>query len=213
MNARSKKGASGPYQFIRSTAKEYGLHDPTDPIASAHAAARKLSDLYKQTKDWKLSLSAYNGIAGYYITECRDKGIDPSYEKYWGFLEKRINKKREDINKLTRYSYFSHTVREEDTLLGISHQYRIPVEILKKTNHMRRIFGNRKQKKTDQLYIGQKILIPFTKYSRQRKFEEEVAGTIENLSYAIKVEAAGEALGIKKAQYVAGREMPEEKNL
>ena len=38
-NAYNPSGAAGLFQFMPSTAKEYGLSDPYDPVASSHAAA------------------------------------------------------------------------------------------------------------------------------------------------------------------------------
>lgn len=42
--AHNKSGAAGLFQFMPGTAKEYGLTDPYDPVASADAAARLLRD-------------------------------------------------------------------------------------------------------------------------------------------------------------------------
>jgi hypothetical protein len=39
-----KSGAAGPFQFMPATAKQYGLTNPYDLTASAHAAARLASD-------------------------------------------------------------------------------------------------------------------------------------------------------------------------
>ena len=45
VNARSPlSSASGPFQFIKSTAQQYGLTNPQDPYASADAAARLTID-------------------------------------------------------------------------------------------------------------------------------------------------------------------------
>lgn len=44
-NAKNpNSSASGMFQFTSGTAKAYGLSDPSDPVASADAAARKVSD-------------------------------------------------------------------------------------------------------------------------------------------------------------------------
>lgn len=42
--ANSTSSAKGPFQFINSTAQQYGLTNPTDPAASADAAARLTLD-------------------------------------------------------------------------------------------------------------------------------------------------------------------------
>ena len=47
-----QSGAAGPFQFIPSTSKQYGLTDPYDPIASADATARHLVDAYNRQGNW-----------------------------------------------------------------------------------------------------------------------------------------------------------------
>jgi len=68
--ARSKVGASGIWQFIRSTGRIYLKMDTivdfrNDPIEASRAAAKKLKSNYKLLGSWPLALTAYNhGPAG-----------------------------------------------------------------------------------------------------------------------------------------------------
>ena len=67
IDAVSRAGAKGLWQFMEGTGKKYGLiinselDERMDYIKSTEAAARFLKDLYEQFGDWALVLMAYNG--------------------------------------------------------------------------------------------------------------------------------------------------------
>jgi membrane-bound lytic murein transglycosylase D len=70
-NALSKAHAKGPWQFMKPTAKEHGLHadwfidERSDPEKATVAAAEYLKTLSKMFDgDWNLVLAAYNGGPG-----------------------------------------------------------------------------------------------------------------------------------------------------
>lgn len=64
--AVSKVGATGMWQFMPETARGYGLvvnesrDDRLDPVFSTTAAAKMLSAMNKNIKDWTLTMAAYN---------------------------------------------------------------------------------------------------------------------------------------------------------
>ena len=68
--AVSRVGATGMWQFMYATAKNYGLEinsfvdERRDPYKSADAAARYLKDAYSLFGDWSLAISSYNCGAG-----------------------------------------------------------------------------------------------------------------------------------------------------
>ena len=64
--AVSRVGATGLWQFMLTTGKDYGLEVNTlvderrDPVKASYAAAHYLSDLYKVFGDWSLVIASYN---------------------------------------------------------------------------------------------------------------------------------------------------------
>lgn len=65
-NAVSRVGATGPWQFMSTTAKMYGLNmdgyidERRDPIQASYAAAAYLKDAYIEFGDWLLAIASYN---------------------------------------------------------------------------------------------------------------------------------------------------------
>ncbi len=65
-HAVSRVGATGLWQFMFATAKDYGLNmdnfvdERKDPIQASNAAAAYFRDAYEELGDWLLAIAAYN---------------------------------------------------------------------------------------------------------------------------------------------------------
>lgn len=70
LKAHSKVGASGVYQIMPATGRQYlkmhsGVDERLDPIKASRAAAKLLKLNYKLTGSWPLAITAYNhGVGG-----------------------------------------------------------------------------------------------------------------------------------------------------
>ena len=88
-NAVSRVGATGLWQFMLHTGKQYGLEvnslidERRDPVKASYAAAHYLSDLYKIFGDWNLVIAAYNcGPQGINKAIHRAKGLTDYWDIY-----------------------------------------------------------------------------------------------------------------------------------
>lgn len=101
--ARSRVGATGLWQFMYQTGKQFDLDvnsyvdERSDPVKSTKAACEYLASLYKIFGDWDLALAAYNSGPGNVSKAIRRSG---GYENYWNI---RSNLPRETAGYLPAF--------------------------------------------------------------------------------------------------------------
>ena len=103
IGARSFAGATGMWQFMPVTGKEYGLRidraidERRDPFESTRAAAALLNQNFQILGSWPLALTAYNYGAGGIARAVAEQQSDNLVElirdynnPYWGFAPKNF---------------------------------------------------------------------------------------------------------------------------
>lgn len=84
--AKSRVGATGLWQFMYGTGKQYKLavnsyvDERQDPVKSTIAACKYLNYLYELFYDWDLALAAYNSGPGNVLKAIKRSG---GYRNYW----------------------------------------------------------------------------------------------------------------------------------
>lgn len=90
-NAVSPVGATGLWQIMPGTGREYGLNvapyqdDRLNPLKSTDAAAKILRNAYKRLGDWTLAMAAYNCGSGRIL-----KAIKKNNSKDWNKIKKDL---------------------------------------------------------------------------------------------------------------------------
>ena len=90
--AKSRVGATGLWQFMYQTGKQFGLNvnsyvdERQDPLKSTEAACKYLSALYRTFGDWDLALAAYNSGPGNVRKAIRRAGGKRNYWNIRQFL-------------------------------------------------------------------------------------------------------------------------------
>ena len=86
--ARSRSGASGLWQFMYLTGRQYGLEvtsymdERQDPLKATKSACEYFVSLYDTFGDWNLVLAAYNGGPGYLQRKIVSVGSSDFWELY-----------------------------------------------------------------------------------------------------------------------------------
>jgi len=127
--AVSHMGATGLWQFMYATGKQYNLEvssfkdDRIDPLKSSEAAAKFLGDLYKIFGDWDLVLASYNAGPGNVSKAIRRSN---GLTNYWNI---RPNLPRETQNYLPAF-YATMYIFEYAKEHGIKANANIPMKLV-----------------------------------------------------------------------------------
>lgn len=84
--AVSRVGATGLWQFMYQTGKQYNLNidsyvdERSDPLKASEAAAKYMSNMYKIFGDWELVLASYNSGPGNVAKAIRRSG---GHQSFW----------------------------------------------------------------------------------------------------------------------------------
>ncbi len=103
--ARSRRSAVGMWQFIRATARRYGLRvdwwvdERMDPEKSTLAASRYLKKLYERFGSWQLAIASYNAGEGRIARAMKRYKTD----NFWKLARHRRPLKRETRQYIPKY--------------------------------------------------------------------------------------------------------------
>ena len=113
--AFSRAGASGLWQFMYPTGRQYGLEvnsyidERRDPVKATDAAARFLRDMYKIYGDWHLVIAAYNCGAGNVNKAIRRTG---GKRNYWQIYYRLPRETRGYVPAYIAAAYFMNYTAE-----------------------------------------------------------------------------------------------------
>ncbi|HQV77888.1 MAG TPA: transglycosylase SLT domain-containing protein [Chitinophagales bacterium] len=151
--ALSKAGASGPWQFMYSTALRYNLSinkrvdERRDPYLACDAAARYLLEMYNLYGNWQLSIASYNCGAGNVNKAIKKAGGSTNFWDIRSFLPaetrayvpsfiamvyamKYADRYGIDAQELGNEKTHRITVRQKVTLNDLENTLTIPRQIL-----------------------------------------------------------------------------------
>lgn len=117
VNAVSRVGATGLWQFMFSTGRLYGLtinsivDERRDPVKSTHAAAKYMRDLYGIYNDWILVIAAYNCGPGNVNKAIRRSG---NKKDYWQIYYRLPRETRGYIPQYVAATYAVNYYREHN---------------------------------------------------------------------------------------------------
>ena len=126
-HAVSRSGAVGPWQFMYTTAKGYGLvmdnyvDERKDPVQASYAAALYLKDAYNRIGDWLLAIAAYNCGTGAVTRAIARSGGEADFWKVRPYLPRETqNYVPAFIATVYAMNYYSsHDIEPKDPAFSI----------------------------------------------------------------------------------------------
>lgn len=182
--AVSWAGAVGPWQFMPSTARRFGLRvnytldERTDFYKSTHAAALYLKELYAEFNNWLLVIAAYNGGSGVVNNAIRKSGSTD----FWVLQNYLPAESRDHVKKFIATHYIMEgeggitTLNQEETN---NLQQASTMNAVEKNLTTEELTNSKTQKLSGKYLaavIAKHILFPITDFNRYNPgFDELIA--------------------------------------
>ncbi|MXN91409.1 LysM peptidoglycan-binding domain-containing protein [Flavobacterium sp. Sd200] len=118
--AKSRVGATGLWQFMYPTGKQYNLEvnsyvdERSDPLKATEAACQYLTSLYNIFGDWDLVLASYNAGPGNVTKAIRRSG---TYRNYWN-IRKNLPKETQAYNPTFLATMYIYEYAKEHGIQG-----------------------------------------------------------------------------------------------
>ena len=142
--AVSRVGATGLWQFMYQTGKQYNLNidsyvdDRSDPLKASEAAAQYMSNMYKIFGDWDLVLASYNSGPGNVAKAIRRSG---GQQNYWNIRKNLPQETQGYVPAFlaTMYIYEYHTAHGIKPERAVVKQFATDTIMIRKQMSFRQI--------------------------------------------------------------------------
>lgn len=142
--AVSHCGATGLWQFMYQTGKQYGLNinsyvdERNEPMASSKAASQYMTNMYKIFNDWDLVLAAYNSGPGNVAKAIRRSG---GQQNYWN-IRKNLPKETQGYLPAFLATMYIFEYHKEHGIIpnkAVAHHFETDTVLVKKAMTFKQI--------------------------------------------------------------------------